>query len=75
MPRRATKITKTTDAEPLLDARQRDLVALGICPFCEEPVRAYSAPSAEGRIDRLLTAGIDPMTGHDMRCEMPQVRL
>ena len=59
----------------MLDDRQRDLALLGICPFCEEPIRAYRTPAADGRIDQLLTKGIDPMTGHDMRCEMPQVRL
>jgi hypothetical protein len=59
----------------VLTERQRDLALLGLCPYCEQPIRAYRAPSASRRIDDLLTSGIDPMTGHRMDCAMPEVRL
>ena len=55
--------------------RQRDLALLGICPYCEQPIRAYRAPSASRRIEDLLTSGLDPMTGHRMDCVMLEAGL
>jgi hypothetical protein len=62
---------------PLLTSRQRDLALLGICPFCERGVRGHYRPNAESKklIDDLLSKNIDPITGHDLNCSMPEVRL
>ena len=69
---------------PKLTEHQRDLITMGLCPFCECPIRGHKVPAAYGFTDEacalLQAAGIDPAdidpkTAHARTCPHKQIRL
>jgi hypothetical protein len=65
-------------AIPELTQHQRDLMAMGLCPFCERQIRGWEAPvgsfAPEARAT-LRDHGVDPRTGHRADCPHKDVRL
>ena len=63
---------------PELTPHQRDLMLMGMCPFCEEriknwkPVFGSFAPEWWATIREV---GRDPNTGHKLNCKYKNIRL
>jgi hypothetical protein len=54
-----------------LTQHQRDILAMGKCPFCEAPIRGYRPPSGSFAPEMwasLRERGIDPASGHRKCC-------
>lgn len=63
---------------PPLNQYQRDLVSMGLCPYCEEVVREWvpvGNVSSPLRAKTLEEAGIDRMSGHKKDCLYFFIRL
>lgn len=71
-------MTSKGNALPELSQHQRDLVAMGLCPFCEqriknwESVTGFFAPEWWATMDE---HGIDGATGHKKSCAYKKVSL
>lgn len=52
-----------------LTQHQRDLMQLGLCPFCEATIRGWKPPIPTDAWERLKERGIDPGNGHKADCE------
>ena len=65
-------------ALPELTMHQRDLVAMGLCPFCEHSIKGWKPVSgafAPEWYETMREHGIDPSTGHKADCIAKKVRL
>jgi hypothetical protein len=57
---------------------QRDLVTVGLCPYCGEPIRGYTPPVgafAPEIWESMRSKGIDPRTGHKITCGHKEVTI
>ena len=69
-----------TDAPrtPKLSQHQRDLMAMGLCPFCEKRIKAWKPVFGSFAPEWWATvreSGRDPATGHAKDCPHPAVTL
>ena len=63
---------------PQLTEHHRDLMAMGLCPFCEAQIRGYDPPVGSFAPEAWATLrerGIDPASGHRQQCEHKQICL
>lgn len=63
--------------EPLTD-HQRDLMHMGLCPFCERQIKGWQPVFGAFAPEWYATQrehGIDPSTGHAGTCRHKEVRL
>jgi len=63
---------------PELTEHQRDLIAMGLCPFCEKPVKGWKTPFGAFAPEAWATLreqGIDPSNGHHESCLHKHIRL
>lgn len=64
---------------PELSNHQRDLMAMGLCPFCERRVKGWRPPEpgsfAPEAWATLRERGIDGRTGHGERCAYKEIAL
>ena len=61
-----------------LTIRQRDLISMGLCPFCEQSIRGYKAPLGSFAPEAFVTlreAGIDPCNGHATDCKHREITI
>jgi len=63
---------------PELTQHQRDLMQMGVCPFCEAPIKNWKAPVGSFAPEMWATLrerGIDPGNGHREDCQYKKIRL
>ena len=78
MQNRAQRRGEQPMSKPELSQHQRDLMLMGLCPFCEqqirgwEPVTGFCAPEFWASCD---DRGIDGGTGHKKSCEHKEITL
>lgn len=63
---------------PELTQHQRDLMTMGLCPFCEQRIRRWKVPLGSFAPEAWATLrehGIDPSTGHKQSCPHKTIRL
>ncbi len=61
---------------PELTNHQRDLLTMGLCPFCEAPIRSYRSPEGSFAPEAWATLrehNINPSTGHKADCRHQQI--
>jgi hypothetical protein len=62
----------------MLTESQRDLLAMGLCPYCENPIRGwkpvcgFTAPEWYATMREI---GVDPFTGHKQSCPCKEVSI
>ena len=63
---------------PEIDQKQRDLMHMGLCPFCEQQIKGWKAPFGSFAPEAWATLrehNIDPSTGHRESCAYKEIRL
>ena len=63
---------------PELTQHQRDLMTMGLCPFCERQIKCWKSPSgsfAPEAWETLNERGIDGGSGHRKDCPHKEIRL
>ena len=63
---------------PELSQHQRDIMAMGKCPFCERTIRGFKSPEGSFAPEAWATLrehGVDPSTGHKKDCPHGSIRL
>ena len=64
---------------PELTQHQRDLMSMGLCPFCEKKIKGWKPPPAGSFAPEayatLREYGLDPSTGHAAGCAHKSVTL
>ena len=63
---------------PRLNQHQRDLMEMGLCPFCECNIKGWEPVFGSFAPEWWTTQrekGIDPATGHEATCGYKKIRL
>jgi len=64
---------------PQMTQHHRDLMAMGLCPFCERHIRGWRSLCINSGIADVLAAletnGIDYRTGHALDCEYKRIAI
>jgi hypothetical protein len=63
---------------PELSEHQRDLMTMGLCPFCEQRIRNWKAPVgcfAPEAWAAIRENGRDPANGHLESCKYKKIKL
>lgn len=60
---------------PELTQHQRDLLAMGLCPFCEAPIQGWDEPKRPSFLMAYMASGRDPKTGHRTNCPHPEITI
>ena len=66
------------DKIPELTDHQRDLLNMGLCPFCERKIRGFRSPEGSFAPEawaELREHGIDPSSGHKETCAHKKISL
>ena len=61
-----------------LTQQQRDMLQMGLCPYCEAAIRGFKAPLgpfAPEAFATLREMGIDPSNGHKRECQHKEVSI
>lgn len=61
-----------------LTQHQRDLIAMGLCPYCENNIKGWKPVSgmfAPEWYETMREQGVDPSTGHRQDCPNKKVAL
>lgn len=63
---------------PELSQHQRDLMQMGLCPFCEAPIKGWKPAEGSFAPEWYATIrehGRDPSTGHKQNCPHKGIRI